>query len=255
MDKVGRYEYVAESFHCDFTHRLFMGHLGNHLLNAADCHSAARGFGMPKLTPIRKTWVLARLVIEMTEMPQQYSHFVVETWIESVMRLFTNRNFRISDGETGRTLGYGRSVWALIDTDTRQPQDITEAADGAIMPWVVADRQCPIGTPSRVKVSSGAELVSVVSVKYSDIDVNGHVNSVKYIEHVLDLFDTDWFAGRDLQRIDIAYVAESRYGDRLALYEEQTGDGSRNISITKQTADGDEAEVCRCRVIFNTSTN
>lgn len=36
MDKTGKYLFMAEPFHCDFSHRLFMGHLGNHMLNAAD---------------------------------------------------------------------------------------------------------------------------------------------------------------------------------------------------------------------------
>lgn len=46
LDKVGRYEFLSEPFHCDFSSHLFMGHLGNHLLNAADFHSNDRGFGM-----------------------------------------------------------------------------------------------------------------------------------------------------------------------------------------------------------------
>lgn len=256
MDKVGCYEFAAEPFHCDFSHRLFPGHLGNHLLNAADFHSAARGFGMPTLNPLHKTWVLSRLAIEMTQMPRQYTRFTVETWIKSAKRFFTDRNFRIADSETGNTLGYGRSVWAMIDTDTRQPQDITTAADGAIMQWVEPDRTCPIEAPSRVKVGNDAELASTISAKYSDIDVNGHVNSIKYIEHVLDLFDTDWLAAHDIHRIDIAYVAESRYGDRLSLYREMTEDDGCCVRITKQTNDGDETEVCRCRITFNdTSTN
>ena len=27
LDKVGKYEFLAEPFHCDFSKRLFMGHL------------------------------------------------------------------------------------------------------------------------------------------------------------------------------------------------------------------------------------
>ena len=65
MDKVGRYGFLAEPFHCDFSGRLFMGHLGNHLLNAADYHSHDRGFGMSYLNTINKTWVLSRLAVEM----------------------------------------------------------------------------------------------------------------------------------------------------------------------------------------------
>ena len=36
MDKIGVYPFMAEPFHCDFGGRLMMGHLGNHMLNAAD---------------------------------------------------------------------------------------------------------------------------------------------------------------------------------------------------------------------------
>ena len=86
MDKVGIYPFMAEPFHCDFSQRLFMGHLGNHMLNAADFHSSARGFGMKYLLTINRSWVLSRLAIEMEEMPQMYTKFNVETWVESAMR-------------------------------------------------------------------------------------------------------------------------------------------------------------------------
>ena len=85
MEKIGSYRFTAEPFHCDFSNRLFMGHLGNHMLNAADFHATERGFGMDYLNPIHKTWVLSRLAIEINEMPEQYASFNVETWVESLM--------------------------------------------------------------------------------------------------------------------------------------------------------------------------
>ncbi len=84
LEKVGRYEFLAEPFHCDFSKRLFMEHLGNHMLNAADFHAAHRGFGMTYLNPLHTTWVLSRLAIEMEKMPPQYSRFYVETWVEEL---------------------------------------------------------------------------------------------------------------------------------------------------------------------------
>ena len=88
LSKVGRYEFLAEPFHCDFSSHLFMGHLGNHLLNAADFHSNDRGYGMNYLMPRHKTWVLSRLAVEMVEMPKSYDKFFVETWVESAMKYF-----------------------------------------------------------------------------------------------------------------------------------------------------------------------
>ena len=48
-NKVGTYKFVAEPFHCDFTGKLTMSVLGNHLLNCAGFHAADRGFGIATL--------------------------------------------------------------------------------------------------------------------------------------------------------------------------------------------------------------
>ena len=250
MEKIGVYNYVAEPFHCDFTHRLFMSQLGNHLLNASDFHSAERGFGMPTIGPQGRTWVLSRLAVEMEEMPRQYSEFRVETWLEGAMKYFTNRNYRITAGD-GRVLGHGRSVWAMIDTADRQPQDVLSVAGGKIADWVVEGEECPIAKVSRVKMGAGAKLVRTIDTYYNDVDVNGHVNSVKYIEHVLDLFGMEWHRTHRLARFEIAYVAESHGGDRLAFYREQTGDGEYCVRIAILPENGEkEVETCRSKVKF-----
>ena len=246
LEKVGKYEFLAEPFHCDFSHRLFMGHLGNHMLNAADFHSNDRGFGMNYLNTINKTWVLSRLAIEMEEMPQSYTRFYVETWVENAMRFFTNRNFKVSDVNDGKVYGYGRSVWAMIDTETRQPADLFTVNDGDIKNYIVSDKDCPIAKSSRVRMDENAELIRTIDTNYSDIDVNGHVNSVKYIEHVLDLWDLSCYNAHRLQRLEIAYVAESHQGDKLNFYREQDADGDYCVRIAKD----DGMEVCRCKVRF-----
>ena len=249
MDKVGRYEFMAEPFHCDFAGRLFMGHLGNHLLNAADFHSTDRGFGMKYLMTIQRSWVLSRLAIEMDEMPSQYTKFNVETWVEGAMRYFTNRNFRVvAEDEQGqeRVYGYGRSVWAMIDTATRQPTDILAIHDGAINQWIETEKACPIEKGGRVKMSDNATFVRTIETHYNDVDINGHINSVKYIEHVLDLWPIEWYQEHQLKRFEIAYVAEAHEGDQLSFYREQTAENEFCVRIVRT----DGTETCRCKLLF-----
>ena len=257
MDKVGRYLEMAEPFHCDFSHRLFIGHLGNHMLNAADFHSRDRGFGMDFLNSIRKTWVLSRLAIEMDEMPAQYQKFYVETWVESAMRYFTQRNFRVvaADGDNpdnAKVFGYGRSIWAMIDTETRQPTNIFDIDDGAIMKWVEKDKVNPMTKLTRVQMDDNARLVRSIDTFYNDVDINGHINSVKYIEHVLDLWDLEWYKAHRLRRFEVAYVAESHQGDRLSLFREKTpnADASASEDYCIRISKDDGTEVVRSRVLF-----
>ena len=250
LSKIGSYPFLAEPFHCDFSNRLFMGHLGNHMLNAADFHSTDRGFGMKYLLGIHRAWVLSRLAIEMEEMPLMYARFHVETWVENAMRYFTSRNFAVV-GDDGKVYGYGRSIWAMIDTETRQPTDIFAINDGSINQWIETEKVCPIAKGGRVKMGDDAALVRSIDTYYNDVDINGHINSVKYIEHVLDLWDLDWYRQHQIKRFEIAYVAEAHAGDRLSFYRVQTDDNEFCIQIVKTEPNSDEPiEVCRSKVMF-----
>lgn len=243
-NKIGTYKFVAEPFHVDFTGRLTMGVLGNHLLNAAGFHASERGFGIARLNEEDHTWVLSRLAIELDEMPYQYEPFSIDTWVENVYRLFTDRNFAIINKD-GKTLGYARSVWAMISTVTRKPADLMALHDGCIAGYI-CDRECPIEKPSRIKVRSTEPVANIVA-KYSDIDINGHFNSVRYIEHILDIFPLEMFREKRVRRFEIAYMAESYFGEQLSFFmDKEEGADSYDIEVRKASGEA----VCRSKVTF-----
>jgi len=244
LGKIGTYQFVAEPFHVDYTGHLTIGVLGNHLLNVAGFHSHDRGFGIDRLNKEHYTWVLSRLALEMYDLPMQYESFTIETWVENVYRLFTDRNFAVLNKE-GKAIAYARSVWAMIDTETRKPVDLMAIHDGDIAGYI-CDKDCPIDKPSRIKVNS-KEPVAILPVKYSDMDINGHVNSIRYIEHILDLFPVDAFKEKRVRRFEMAYVAETMATDTMAYYMDKVDDDNFDIEVKKNQAD----VVCRSKVIFD----
>ena len=76
--------------------------------------------------------------------------------------------------------------------------------------------------------------------------INGHINSVKYIEHVLDLWPLEWYREHSIRRFEIAYVAEAHAGDKLSFYREQTAENEYCTRIVR----GDGTECCRSKVCF-----
>ena len=244
LGKIGTYQFVAEPFHVDYTGHLTIGVLGNHLLNVAGFHSHDRGFGIDRLNKEHYTWVLSRLALEMYDLPMQYESFTIETWVENVYRLFTDRNFAVLNKE-GKAIAYARSVWAMIDTETRKPVDLMAIHDGDIAGYI-CDKDCPIDKPSRIKVNS-KEPVAILPVKYSDMDINGHVNSIRYIEHILDLFPVDAFKEKRGRRVEMAYVAETMATDTMAYYMDKVDDDNFDIEVKKNQTD----VVCRSKVIFD----
>ena len=242
-NKIGTYKFVAEPFHVDFTGKLTMGVLGNHLLNCAGFHASERGFGIAEINENHYTWVLSRLAIELEDMPRQYEDFSIHSWIENVYRLFTDRNFELVNKD-GKTIGYARSVWAMISMETRKPADLF-TLHGESLNYYASDRECPIAKPGRIRVAP-SEPVAEYLTKYSDIDINGHVNSIKYIEHILDLFPMETFKEKSIRRFEMAYVAESYYGDTLSFYLEQKTENEYDIEVKKNN----QEVVVRSKVIF-----
>ena len=134
----------------------------------------------------------------------------------------------------------------MIDTESRQPTDLFLIDNGAINDWIVKDKECPIDKGGRVKMTDDAEFLRTIDTYYNDVDINGHINSVKYIEHVLDLWPIDWYRDHQIHRFEIAYVAEAHGGDRLSFYRQQTADNEYCIRITRS----DGTECCRSKITF-----
>ena len=177
-------------------------------------------------------------------MPSAYDKFSIETWVENVYKLFTDRDFAIINAK-GEPIGYARSVWAMIGMETRKPADLLTLHGGGITNYICTEKECPIDKPGRVKVTT-AEPDARVMARYSDIDINGHVNSIRYIEHILDLFPLSMFSERRLKRFEVAYVAESYFGDELSFYKEQKSENEFDVEIKKN----DRETVVRSKVIF-----
>ena len=101
---------------------------------------------------------------------------------------FTDRNFAILDKE-GKTVGYARSVWAMISMETRKPADLLTLHGGSIIDYV-CDKKCPINKPGRIKVT---EKVWFLNTRPDiAILILMVMNSIKYIEHILDLFPIEF---------------------------------------------------------------
>ena len=242
MEKIGTYTFAAESYLTDFKGRVTLPMIGNYLIHAASDHAASRGFGFTDMTEQHTAWVLSRLAIEMNEYPKAFEKVCVSTWVDEVGRLFTSRCFKLSDPTGTRVYGYARSIWAAIDLKTRRPTLLdVEGLSRCSEP----DYPCPIDKPAKISpIEQQAEAVDY-KVKYSDLDINGHFNSIKYIEHMLDLFELSFFEEKEIRRFEIAYLQEGRYGMDLSLYKQEVADDKYTMAICHE-----DKAICRASVMW-----
>ncbi|MCD7976112.1 MAG: thioesterase [Tannerellaceae bacterium] len=240
MTKLGKFHFVTESYLLDFRGRTTIPMIGNYLLHAASVHADSRGFGYSDMNERHTAWVLSRLAIEMNEFPAMSEEVVLYTWVEDVGRLFTNRCFELTNKE-GKNFGYARSVWAAIDMETRRPTPLdVEGLSGYKM-----DRPCPVEKPGKIAPVENRTEGEIYRVKYSDLDVNGHLNSIKYMEHLLDLFDIELYREKEIRRFEIAYQSEGKYGMDLTLHAEEVSSGKYDMAICHEGK-----AICRAAVTW-----
>ena len=251
MNKVETTRHIVDPFHTDYKKQLSWETLGVDLLNAAENHAALRGFGMKDVNNVNYTWVLARLVIELDTTPVVYQDYHIDTWIENVYSLFTNRNYAIHDVK-GTVYGYARSIWSTINYETRKPVDLIEFHGKEFDAYCAPEINCPIAPYSRIKPLSGAEIVKMHKVNYSDIDMNGHVNSMKYLQHLRDIFSLEQYRRQRLRRVELQYQKESYYGQFLQFFMKKESDNIYDVEICRTDNETHEkGEVCvRARLIF-----
>jgi acyl-ACP thioesterase len=214
------------------------------MLDAASIHAQQREFGYEHISKDNMVWVLSRLSIQMDEYPNQNQGVTVETWIETVFRFSTQRCFCFIN-QSGKIIGYARTVWAALDMQTRRPIDIT-AWRPDMLQYVEAEKICPLEKINKILPVDGIESSMGYTVRYSDIDINKHMNSVKYIEHAVNTFDLDMFKEKIIHKFEIVFLAEGMFGDKLKLYKQNLSENEYIIDTKK----GEES-ICRCRIIWS----
>ena len=245
MEKTGIFDFQAEVYTLDFRRQLTIPALSNYLLYTATCHAELRGFGFDDMAKRNMLWVLSRLIIDIYDNEKLSGPIRIYTWIEGVDRILTYRCFEITTPE-GETLGFARSSWAGINYETRRPVSLENLG----LQDFIVDRLCPI-TFDRYEIpADDPEYTVPYTVKYSDLDLNGHFNSVKYMEAILDLFDINLYRTRSISRFDIIYHSEGFYGMELTLNRKQINDSEYIASICKEGR-----PICRANVRFRAIDN
>ena len=165
-------------------------------------------------------------------MPRTGEQFEIQTWVKSVYRQFTDRHYAIMRPD-GTPYGYAVSTWALINIDTRQPVDLSQMPDDQLWQCIVPEREAPIAPPTRLRLQTPERLAEHTAA-YTDLDINGHVNSIRYIELLLDRISKQEHAANPVTRIEMQYAAESGAGDRLQISADSSSDDAHRLYVIKR---------------------
>lgn len=233
--------YYLSAGECNPQGELPLPLLVNRVIDVATMHANEWGVGYERLIADNHAWVLARVTVEMERYPRVNENYTLTTWIEGYNRLFSQRNMEITD-EQGRTLGYVRTIWMVIDLATRRSADIEQLA---YIGENVSSRPCPIAPLGKLRPVTEGRVVEH-TFGYAECDFNRHVNTVRYLELFINQFEMSYFDNHFIHRMEIAFNKETRYGERAQIRScEEVADVTRMSVVV-----GDEEHV-RARFAFS----
>jgi len=174
-------------------------------------HAEKLGFGYHDLLAGQTFWVLSRMKIRILQYPLWDDEIRVQTWPCGLDKLFAMRDFRIFSG-SGQVIGLASTAWLIVGNQTRRParpsDQLDQYREGQDKPF--AEKLRKIALPEDM---SRVDLRSVV---YSDLDVVGHVNNVKYMEWCIDAAGETGLR-RGIGTFEINFMHESRFGDEIEI--------------------------------------
>lgn len=185
-------------------------------------HANALGIGYSQLAEEHMGWVLARLSIEMIRYPAINEWYTMSTWIEGYNRFFSDRCYELRDCND-EIIGHIRSMWVAIDMKNRTMADLSTLEKSR---FPVLDRKCPLPRQRNSVIASDAPATkSAYTFKYCDIDFNRHVNTIRYLDLVLNLYTLDFFDHKRIKRLDAVFEHECLYGENVELLTGRAASG------------------------------
>lgn len=201
---------------CNAQQELSLPLLAQKLIDVATEHANILGIGNPNMPNPDMGWVLSRLTVEMNRYPHENSNYSITTWVEDWNRHFSRRAFSIAD-EEGNIMGYARSIWMVLNTSDRSNAGLTGIN---FKPEWISNMECPIPMQEKHVRIEPDDNSPVYRFKYCDIDFYRHVNTVRYIDLLLNQFDMQDYDENIINRLELSFLHEASYGMEIRIMKQ-----------------------------------
>ena len=156
-------------------------------------------------------WMVTRSWVEL-DGPIRWNDLIdVKTWHRGASGVSSYRDFDLF--REGKPIGQGTTVWVMADVDSRKlfrMKDLAEfrGTDGGERNKSVKLRRIPM--PEVFDRRTRRDL------RYSDTDINGHINNTHYADFACDSLHLEALGrGKFVRSFQIGYVNECRAGETI----------------------------------------
>ena len=237
--------FVIPSYFVDDTAQMTVCSLFQLMREISDRHAAILGAGWFSLCERGYFWVITKIQLEIHRLPKWTEQVTLRTWVRKSNAATSPRDFEIMDS-VGHLLVAANAVWAILDKEHGYPQRIS-LFDNGFMP----QERCALESkPMTIKpITLPDTLPEPKDVRYSDLDINRHVNNARYIQWAFDAVSEAFRQTHRIKGVAVKFIAQAKLGDRYMVCSEPVSDNCIYTAIF--SSDG-KTEYCRLQTEWET---
>ena len=235
-------ELTVKSYQTNQYGKASIGSLFNILIEAAWAHAQVMDWGYDSLKSNNLFWVLSRMYFQFEKYPAWQDKLNLSTWSAGTDGMYAYREYLL-ENDRGEVLLRASSAWLILDMENHKIFRLSDFR--ATFPKHVDSKACR--NPKRIKPDAHPETLNYYPVLFSELDINMHFNSVKYVERVLDDFGIDFLNAYEPAELEINYLKEGQDGDRIAVTRTQI---SENEYLNGLVRESDGADLCVMKIIW-----
>lgn len=228
------------SFDTDLNGKAKLTSICNFLQEIAGNHVDVIHQGIDDLKANNMAWVLARLKVKMIHFPIWKDKIEIETWSIGTDGLFGNREFKIFNSK-GKTIAIASSSWLVINTINKRPVRLQKIVEKIPLHICTPLFKNPLG---KLQIRNELSPKNDILIHYSDIDINQHVNNVKYIKWIIDSCPLELLENKEIEQLEINFLQETKLEDELKIFQSTTEDLSEVVLKNNNT----NREHCRATI-------
>ncbi|XP_019437549.1 PREDICTED: palmitoyl-acyl carrier protein thioesterase, chloroplastic-like [Lupinus angustifolius] len=221
-DLVSRQNFSIKSYEIDADRKISIQALMNYFQETVIHHYKANRFhcddfgSTPEMLKQNLICVTIRMKVVIYQYPTWGDDVQVETWISASGKIGLRMNWHLVDCKTGEILVRASSVCVMMNKLTRRVSKIPDEVRRELEPQFLS----PLNLDDRKDLPrlhhNAADYISnSFSPRWSDLDVNQHVNNVKYIEWILESVPLSIMESHELSSMTLEYKRECGKKNKL----------------------------------------
>ncbi|KAL6190377.1 hypothetical protein ACLB2K_036775 [Fragaria x ananassa] len=160
-------------------------------------------------------WVVSRMQVQVDHYPIWGEVLEIDTWVGASGKNGMRRDWLIRSEATGHVFARATSTWVMMNRNTRRLSKMPEEVRAEIAPWFIQRQAITEDNFDKiVKLDSKAKYMNKdLKPKRSDLDMNHHVNNVKYVRWMLETIPDHILEAHQLTSIVLEYRRECGSSD------------------------------------------